>query len=297
MSGHTLHPESSAPPPIRTSSSAPLAASPEAPSDTSHRSAEYVVPIAAPLQAVWKALTDPRELERWFPFTASVTPGLGGHFTLRWRDVHVGDDWQIFEWEPDRHLRIGMPKPDGAPTPAHVITDFVLEDQGGKTVLRVVASGFDADAKWDTFFSGVRRGWRFELGSLRHYLEHHRGTPRAVAWTRAQFRKSPADMWGAFFGPAGWVADRPVDTLREGDRYRLTSPDGFVLSGTVRIVDRPTDFTGTVDELGNGLLRLQLEPGRAGSQIGLWVAAWGEKPERMAALERAWQEPLEKLAR
>jgi uncharacterized protein YndB with AHSA1/START domain len=262
----------------------------------STRSAEYVVPIAAPADAVWRALTDPRELERWFPLTASVTPGVGGEYVLRWGDVHSGDDWPILAWEPVRHLRIGMPKPPGAPAPPHIITDFELENQGGRTVLRVVASGFDPAARWETFFDGIRRGWRFELRSLRHYLEHHRGEARVVAWARTSFDSTNEEMWSRLFGPGGWVPDRPIDQLGEGDCYRLTAPDGTIVSGTVYIVDRPTDFTGSVDEVNGGVLRVQLEPARAGGDIGLWLGAYGVAPERMQALERGWQTALGSVA-
>jgi uncharacterized protein YndB with AHSA1/START domain len=260
------------------------------------RSAEYVVPIAAPATAVWQALTDPRELERWFPLTANVVPGIGGEYTLRWRDAHSGDDWPILAWEPQRHLAIGMPKPNGAPGLGHVVTDFKLEERAGTTVLRVVASGFDPDAKWDTFFNGIRRGWRFELRSLRHYLEHHRGRTRIVAWARAHFDAAPDRIWSMLFGPGGWIADAPIDRATDGDRYRLTAPDGTVMSGTVCISDRPTDFAGTIDEMSDALLRLELQPQHSGYQVGIWVAAYDSSADQMDGLQRRWQEALTALA-
>ena len=79
--------------------------------DPNTRSAEYDITIAASVDAVWRALTDPRELERWFPLTARMEPGAGGWFELRWGVVDEGDDWPILVWEPLRRLQIGMPKP------------------------------------------------------------------------------------------------------------------------------------------------------------------------------------------
>ena len=43
---------------------------------------EAAVEIAAPVESVWKAITDPRELERWFPLEARVAPGVGGEVFL-----------------------------------------------------------------------------------------------------------------------------------------------------------------------------------------------------------------------
>ena len=259
------------------------------------RSAEYVVPIAVPAADVWAALTDPRELERWFPLTAGVAPGVGGSMDLRWGE-HEGEVWPILAWEPLRRLTIGMAKPPGAPAPSHVLTDFVLEDRGSSTVVRVVASGFDADAEWDSFYHGIRRGWRFELRGLRHYLERHRGERRTVAWARSRFDGSYEAMWSALFGSDGWTPGSPVEQARDGDRYRLQAPDGMSISGTVCIVEHPKDFTGTIDELNDAVLRVQLEPTTAGNQAGVWVAAYGVDAERMTSLAASWQRALTALA-
>ncbi len=40
------------------------------------------IEVAAPLEVVWKSLTDGTELARWFPLAASVEPGMGGKMRL-----------------------------------------------------------------------------------------------------------------------------------------------------------------------------------------------------------------------
>lgn len=227
------------------------------------RSADYVIPIDAPPDAVWKALTDPRELERWFPLTASVTPGVGGALTLRWGDAGM-DRLPISIWKPGQHLRVGMPQPGGM---AHVAHDFTIEDHGASTVLRLVAHGFDPDARWDEFYSGVTRGWRYELESLRHYLQYHRGHDRTVSWVRMPTHDA-AHAWATTF------ANSTVEGKRRGDRYSFTAMDGAVLTGTVVISAHPRDFTGTVEEMNNGLLRVQVEAEQDGLVRGLWLATW-----------------------
>jgi uncharacterized protein YndB with AHSA1/START domain len=268
--------------------------SPEVSAAEATRSATYEIRIDATPAVVWRALTDPQEIERWFALTARVTPGPDGHYSLRWRDRHTGDDWPILIWDPERHLAIGMHKPSGAPAPTHVVTDFVLDAIGGQTILRVVASGFDAGAPWDAFFDGVRRGWRFELGSLKHYLERHRGERRTVAWAFARTRRSAEAIWPTLFGRGGWSSARALDELRAGDHYALTAPDATALSGAVTILDRPTDFTGTVKEFNDGFLRVQLEAERDGVSVTVWLAAYGVDLARMAALEKTWQLAVER---
>ncbi|HTD62201.1 MAG TPA: SRPBCC domain-containing protein [Gemmatimonadaceae bacterium] len=259
----------------------------DAPSHSSSRvtprTAEYVIPIDAPPDAVWKALTDPTELERWFPLTASVTPGVGGALELRWGTIGM-DDLAIFVWKPGRHLQVGMPQPSGAP---RVIHDFTIEDHGTSTILRLVAHGFDPDARWDEFFDGVKRGWRYELQSLRHYLEHHRGEDRAVAWVRTPIAGGAERAWATLFASLGWK--------RRDDRYSIEAPDGTVLTGTVVISEHPKDFTGTVEELNNAVLRAQIEAEPDGLVLGLWLEAWGVPATKLAAIEAAWQPALDNL--
>lgn len=113
-----------------------------------------------------------------------------------------------------------MPQPSGAP---RVIHDFTIGDHGTSTVLRLVAHGFDPDARWDEFYSGVKRGWRYELESLRHYLTHHRGLDRHVSWVRTPVESDAACAWA---------------TLRRDDPYSIATPDGLVLTGTVVISEQ-----------------------------------------------------------
>jgi uncharacterized protein YndB with AHSA1/START domain len=237
------------------------------------RSAEYVVQIAVPPDAVWKALTDPKELVRWFPLTAHVAPGAGGEMTLRWEDQGM-DHLAIHIWNPARHLQVAMQQPSGSPPVVH---DFTLEDHGASTVLRLVAHGFDPDARWDQFYDGVKRGWRYELQSLRHYLEHHRGQDRAVAWVRTPIPMGAERAWATLFADGRFT--------RVEDRYTLRTPAGTVLTGTVVISDAPTDFTGTVDGwLNNALLRTEVV---TSTTLSIWLEAWDVPATRLAAIKTA----------
>jgi uncharacterized protein YndB with AHSA1/START domain len=67
------------------------------------RSAEGRIELDAPIEAVWKALTDARELERWFPLDARVEPGGGGTIWMSWRNEYEGEQ-KILSWDPPRHL-------------------------------------------------------------------------------------------------------------------------------------------------------------------------------------------------
>ena len=48
------------------------------------RSVEVALDIAAPADAVWKAITEADEMKRWFPLDAQAKPGIGGHIVRLW---------------------------------------------------------------------------------------------------------------------------------------------------------------------------------------------------------------------
>ena len=165
------------------------------------RRIERELTIDAPVDAVWKALTDATELTRWFPLRATVSPGPGGVIHMAWDETYDADS-RIEVWEPGHHLRIGFPHHP----PVLLATDYYLASDKGRTVLRVVTSGFGEGTDWDDWYAGVGSGWDFELRGLKHYLEHHRGEDRVVASARRPFRVDRNEAWSRLAGPGGWLA-------------------------------------------------------------------------------------------
>ena len=147
------------------------------------RTQTHEIAIDAPIEAVWKAITDAEELTRWFVEEAAVEPGVGGTFTISWGGEEKGQS-RIEVWEPNQKLRVAlMPFDMGAAkydasTP--IIDEYTIERRDGKTVLRLVSSGIPDAAEWDGFYNGTNSGWKSFLRTLRHYLEHNPGKPRTT---------------------------------------------------------------------------------------------------------------------
>jgi len=235
------------------------------------RSAEGEVTIDATPERVWHALTDARELERWFPLDAHVEPGEGGSIRMSWRNEFAGD-MEILVWDPPHHLRTSWSFGEGA-APAQ-ITDYIIEAKGGSTVMRAVTSGFPLDASWDGWVEGTKRGWAFELRSLQHYLEHHEGEARHVIYLRRRVPQSPEQVWARLrassFGP--WLEAGEAFDDRPGSQYAA-------------ILDDPAD----------AMLRISVESGGPGAdqrEVVVFMSVWGDRGERVAALERAWAREL-----
>lgn len=256
---------------------------------------DTTIEIAAPADAVWKALTDAQDLARWFPLSAHVTPGAGGEIRMSWGPPWEGSS-RIEIWEPDRRLRTrGFLETGGA------VIEYTLETRGGKTLLRLVQSGFEPKTDWDDeHFEGTRRGWRFELRCLRHYLERHRGAPRAVAWPRVSNSLPAEEVWRRVLGREGLAREGSAEGLREGNAYRLTACTGELFEGTVQVNDPPYEFAGTVKNLDDALLTARMyEIGGptpdAGHQACLFLATWGRSQSEADAFRDRWQRELGRL--
>jgi len=125
--------------------------------------------VGAPRERVFRALTDARELERWFPSRAESDPRPGGGFHYSWEfpDAPEKDHVQKGAYasvEPGR--RVAYPWSVGG-TPTDV--DFTLENDGDGTRVRMVHGG------WTPDIEGAReqhvQGWQMFLSNLKTVLE------------------------------------------------------------------------------------------------------------------------------
>lgn len=268
--------------------------------ETETRSHEHTLTIEAPPEVIWEAITDPEALTRWFPFEADVQPGPGGVIRYAWGNLECV--CRIEAWEPPRHLRTTwMEHAVGQEGPSvergRLAVDWSVEGQGGRTVLRLVHSGFGANKRWEDEYDGTRRGWAFELRSLRQYLEHHAGRPRRAFWARRPV-DLPADaVWSRLTRAGGLVREGRIDGLAPQDSYRITLSTGDSLEGRVLIQEPPFLFAGTVDNLGHGLLRFGYETCSGGPEALLWLSTWGRPDADGEALERKWNAALEQIFR
>lgn len=103
----------------------------------------------------------------------------------------------------------------------------------------MVSSGFGQGDAWDEMFEGVRCGWAFELRSLRHYLERHRGTNRQTVWVRKDFTGSHAAGWAHLTGPGGWFGPAGLPALVPGERYATRTAAGDLLEGRAKLWEPP----------------------------------------------------------
>jgi uncharacterized protein YndB with AHSA1/START domain len=254
--------------------------------------------INAPPEAVWKALTDAQELTRWFPLDAKIKPGVGGSIWSSWGPPFEGES-AIQIWEPNKHLRTGWPTWDAAPGEERrqIAVDYLLEGRGGKSILRLVHSGFGKDAKWDKEYDGISRGWAFELRGLRHYLENHRGKDRRVVWSKRPVKRSIPETMSRLIGPSAEAFRGSVEGLKEGDSYGLQIVGtNRTIEGRVAVNRPPRSFSGSIVNLNNAFFRVEIEAcGPDGAEeVWTWVSTYGLPGEVCDSLERDLGPALER---
>ncbi len=254
------------------------------------RTIELSVEVDAPVEAVWKALTDGEELTRWFPLDARVVPGTGGSVWMSWGAPWEGEA-RIDVWEPDKHLRIVEPPPQPGSIP--VVLDYFLESRGNRTVLRLVHS-FGTGSDWEEeYYDSTSRGWLFMFANLKHYLERHRGSPRQVAWPRWRVAGSAEEIWARLVGLDGFGFPAKLNGTDGG--YSVATAGGERLRGVVRFHQPPRSLCVTAANLNDALLLLHLEKGQQGYEIWIWLSAYGLPPTEVEAFRNRWQQQLQQL--
>jgi uncharacterized protein YndB with AHSA1/START domain len=139
--------------------------------------------VRAPVERVWRAISDHREFGEWFrvaldqpfeagnPSTCKMTyPGYEGHpwtaeveaiepplrFAMRWHPYGVD------------------PNADLASEPTTLV-EFRLEPEGDGTRVTITETGFDAlpEARRESALRGNEEGWEIQKDNLRKYAEAH----------------------------------------------------------------------------------------------------------------------------
>ncbi len=119
-------------------------------------SIEHEVLIEAPVDVVWRAVTEPDQISSWFTDTAEIDVRPGGTGTLTWSDratkqldAPITAHIRVETVDEPHTFAFRWMHPDGAPARAgnSVLVEFTLTADGGNTRLRVTETGL-ADLGW-----------------------------------------------------------------------------------------------------------------------------------------------------
>jgi uncharacterized protein YndB with AHSA1/START domain len=257
------------------------------------RTQVHEIVIDAPIEAVWKAITDGEELTRWFVEAAKVEPGAGGRIWISWGGGEEGES-RIEVWEPNQKLRLalepiemGTAKPAGA-----MINEYTLERRDGKTVLRFVHSGIPDSPDWDGFYDGTDSGWPSFFRTLRHYLEHHAGKPRSTVKIVGTLPGSLDDGWQQLTGPEGFDF-API----AGQMFSTRTGAGDSLHGVVVFAKAPGLLELNITELDDAFFAHSMACAGGSQYVYTLLSLYGKSPREVEVIREKWEPWLKAVLR
>lgn len=135
---------------------------------------EREIVIDAPVEVVWRLVTEPEQIRQWFSDEAEIDLRVGGSGRLRFKS---GQSYQlqIEAMEPPRRFAFRWVQPEGSIARAgnSMLVEFTLQADADGTRLRLVESGFDtidwSHPQKQKYADDHSRGWPTILGRLRDY--------------------------------------------------------------------------------------------------------------------------------
>ena len=227
------------------------------------RELEIELDVDATAEAVWHALTDAEALLGWFASDARIELRPDGEWELASGEHRMTS--RVEEVEAPKRLRVVAPPREGFA----VTTEFIVEARGGRTVVRIVESGFGPEASWDDEIRSRESGWARYLENLRHFVENHPGEAAAADYLYATFTGAAASAWDALATVVR--AELDVPSLEEHP---------------------PKTVTARVPELGDGRVLGSIESTGEGGMIWLQLIAYGDGRERLQAVRDRMRDGL-----
>jgi len=129
---------------------------------------ERTLDLAAPPERLWRALTDPIELSRWFSDQAEVDLRPGGNGTWTWH-THGRHAVKFEIIKPQRRLAWRWSLEPGIPVDVGITTrvEWTLAPRhDGGTTLRLEETGFTTTKHYEANVAG----WKRELRELVAYV-------------------------------------------------------------------------------------------------------------------------------
>jgi uncharacterized protein YndB with AHSA1/START domain len=138
---------------------------------------EKEILIDAPVETVYRVITEPAQVSQWFSDTAELDPVPGGEGTLIFDDRATSQRavvrLTVQAAEPPHRFCFRWDYPDGErPREGNsLLVEFTLTAEGGGTRLRVTESGFAGleGAAQDTY-AAHDKGWDIHLASLQGHV-------------------------------------------------------------------------------------------------------------------------------
>ena len=102
------------------------------------------------------------------------------------------------------------------------------------------------------------------------------------------------EVWSRLTSDEGFGCGTIAESLREGEPFRFTSVDGDVFEGNA-LECHSREFSGDASSHGGAFLRISAEEWGGKTHPWLWLGAYDQSAEDLAALSVRWDAMLERL--
>ena len=131
----------------------------------------HMLAIAAPLETVFKAITEREGLASWWTPETIASPGVGGILEFKFADKYH-NKMRVTEFSADRCVEWECLEGDRQWIGTRF--RFELEEKDGKTWLHFGQLGWKEESD---FFAHCNYWWGYYMHSLKQYCETGAGTP------------------------------------------------------------------------------------------------------------------------
>ena len=132
------------------------------------RSVDHQYLVRAPVEDVFRAISEPAGLTRWLCDRAEIVRRSGGSYALGWTNgpTHTG---KVERFRAGKEVALAWSWP-GVELTGTVFSLSVEPAQGG-TELKVLHTGFPREEKWADLYGGAEWGWTYFAMNLKSVLE------------------------------------------------------------------------------------------------------------------------------
>jgi len=264
------------------------------------RSSRHSVGIHASPAEVYRALTDPTELSRWFVSEASIDLRPGGSY--RWIFGEAtgasGPDPTVASGEflavtPQESLRLSSLIQE-----TETLLEFRLDPWRDGTVLTVTHSGFPGEESWDDTFRSIDQGWESEIQILKLCLERAAGMVRRSRFHSASFASGAEALFerlATSTGLSSWLALRAAADPTLGGELRLEWSDRPPVTGHFVVWDPDRFLVMTWEGERPSAVRVWIEENEDGSasEVSLEHRLFAPSSGEFTPFD--WEKALERL--
>jgi uncharacterized protein YndB with AHSA1/START domain len=138
--------------------------------------------IKAPPSKVFKAITEPHLLKRWFIASAKLSPRKGGNFSFEWQGGYTLSG-KVLDYARDRKLSLSWRHGKEEERPLGITrVSFKLKPKEDGTILELTHSGYKSGNPWIEEYAEHSSGWAYYLTNLKSVLQHNRDLRSPLDW-------------------------------------------------------------------------------------------------------------------